>query len=96
LEEALPGLPEMIGDERLIRKVRHGREMVVRDLSPQALPIFEKGQWLKITSPEEGLVAILKSEVRGSEIPWASPERVALRPLRVFHPKKRFPCEGHV
>jgi len=96
LEEALPSLPEMIGDERLIRKVRHGREMVVRDLSPQALPVFEKGQWLKITSPEEGLVAILKSEVRGCEIPWANPERVALRPLRVFHPKKRFPCEDQV
>ncbi len=96
LEEALPSLPEMIGDERLIRKVRHGREMVVRDLSPQALPPFEKGQWLKITSPKEGLVAILRSEVGGSDIPWESPERVALRPLRVFHPNKGFLYEDHV
>jgi tRNA pseudouridine55 synthase len=96
LEEALPGLPEVIGDEPLIRKVRHGKEMVVRDLSPQTLPIFEKGQWLKITSPEEGLVAILRSEVRGSEITCAPPERVALRPLRVFQPNKRLPCEDHV
>jgi len=96
LEEALPSLPEMIGDERLITKVRHGREMVVRDLSPQALPPFEKGQWLKITSPKEGLVAILRSEVGGSDIPWASPERVALRPLRVFHPNKGLLCEDHV
>jgi hypothetical protein len=80
----------------LIRKVRHGKEMVVRDLPPQTLPIFEKGQWLKITSPQEGLVAILRSEVRGSEIPCASPERVALRPLRVFQPNKRLPCEDHV
>jgi tRNA pseudouridine55 synthase len=86
LEEALPSLPEVIGDERLVRKVRHGREMVVQDLSPQTLPPVEKGQWLKITSPKGGLVAILKSEVRGSDIPWGSPERVALRPLRVFHP----------
>ena len=89
LEEALPSLPEVIGDEPLIRKVRHGREMVVRDLSPQPLPVFEKGECLKITSPEEGLVAILRSEVRGADIPWASPERVAFRPLRVFHPKNR-------
>jgi len=96
LEEALPSLPEVIGDEPLIRKVRHGKEMVVRDLSPQTLPIFEKGQWLKITSPEEGLVAILRSEVGGSEIPCAPPERVALRPLRVFQPNKRLPCEDHV
>jgi hypothetical protein len=51
---------------------------------------------LKITSPEEGLVAILRSEVRGSEITCAPPERVALRPLRVFQPNKRLPCEDHV
>jgi tRNA pseudouridine55 synthase len=86
LEQALSGLPEVIGDEPLIRKVRHGKEMVVRDLSTQTLPILEKGQWLKITSPGEGLVAILRSEVEGSEITCAPPERVALRPLRVFQP----------
>ena len=96
LEQALPSLPEVIGDEPLIRKVRHGKEMVVRDLSPRTLPVFEKGQWLKITSPEEGLVAILRSEVGGSEITCAPPERVALRPLRVFQPNKRLPCEDHV
>jgi len=96
LERALPSLPEVIGDEPLIRKVRHGKEMVVRDLSAQTLPILEKGQWLKITSPGEGLVAILRSEVGGSEIACAPPERVALRPLRVFQPNKRLPCEDHV
>lgn len=96
LEEALPGLPELIGDEHLIRKVRRGREMVVRDLSAEALPNFEKGQWLKITSPQEGLVAILRSEVRGAEIACASSERVALRPVRVFQPNKRSACEDHI
>jgi tRNA pseudouridine55 synthase len=88
LKEALPTLPEVIGDEQLIKKVRFGREMVVRDLSLQALPVFEKGEWLKITSPEEGLVAILRSEVSGADIPGAGPERVAFRPLRVFHPSR--------
>jgi tRNA pseudouridine55 synthase len=93
LKEALPRLPEVIGDERLVKKIRLGKEMVVRDLSPQPLPAFEKGEWLKITSPEEGLVAILRSEVRGVDIPWASPEVVAFRPLRVFQSKIRLEKE---
>jgi len=85
LKEALPSLSEVIGDERLVKKVRFGKKMVVRDLSPWALPAFEKGQWLKMTSPEEGLVAILRSEVKGSDIEQTNPELVAFRPLRVFH-----------
>ena len=88
LKEALPNLPEVIGDERLLRRVRFGKEMVVRDLCAQTLPAFEKGAWLKITSPEEGLVAILRSEIRGTDISLATPETVVLRPLRVFQPKK--------
>jgi tRNA pseudouridine55 synthase len=86
LKEALPGLPEVIGDEGLVKKIRFGNEMKVRDLFPQALPTLEKGQWLKMTSPQEGLVAILKSEVRGSEIERAHPGLVTFRPLRVFQP----------
>jgi tRNA pseudouridine55 synthase len=84
LEEALPNLPELIGDQRLVSQIRHGREMAVRDLPLQRLPCFERGQWLKITSPEEGLVAILRSEVRGVDLAQANPEVVALRPLRIF------------
>jgi tRNA pseudouridine55 synthase len=89
LSAALPGLPEVIGDEPLVRKIRFGKEMMVQDLSPQTLPAFEKGQWLKMSSPKEGLVAILKSEVKKADIPWTNPEVVALRPLRVFQPQKR-------
>ena len=85
LREALYHLPEVIGDERLVKKVRFGKGMVVRDLSFQTVPPFEKGQWVKITSSEEGLVAILKSEIEGTEIKRMNPEMVALRPLRVFH-----------
>ncbi len=96
LSEALPSLPEMIGDEHLVKKMRVGKEMMVQDLSSQTLPAFEKGEWLKMSSPKEGLVAILKSEVKGTDIPWANPEAVALRPLRVFHPQKQYPTEGHV
>jgi tRNA pseudouridine55 synthase len=96
LSAALPSLPEMIGDEQLVKKVRFGKEMIVQDLSLQTLPAFEKGQWLKMSSPQEGLVAILKSEVKGADIPWADPEIVALRPLRVFQPQKRYPTEDHV
>jgi hypothetical protein len=80
----------------LIKKVRCGKEMMVRDLSPQTLPTFERGEWLKMSSPEQGLVAILKSELKRADISWAHPEEVALRPLRVFQPQKRFPMEDHV
>ena len=86
LKEVLFGLPEVIGDERLIRKIRYGKEMIVRDLELQTLPPFEEGQWLKMSSPEEGLVAILQSALRGVEIAKADPDRVALRPIRVFRP----------
>ena len=86
LREVLHGFPEVIGDERLIRKVRYGREMIVRDLDPQTLPPFEEGQWVKMSSPEEGLVAILQSALRGGEIGKTDPDRVALRPIRVFRP----------
>ncbi len=93
LSAALPSFPEVIGDEQLVKKVRFGKKMMVQDLSPQTLPAFEKGEWLKMSSPQEGLVAILKSEVNGADIPWANPEVVALRPLRVFRPQEGYPTE---
>ena len=96
LEAALPSLPEVIGDEELVKKVRFGREMMVRDLSAKDLPAFKKGEWLKMSSPEEGLVAILKSEVKRADIPWINPGAVALRPLRVFQPPQRYFTEDHV
>ncbi len=86
LSSALPDMPEVVGDERLVKKVRFGKEMMVQDLFSQTLPAFEKGEWLKMSSPDEGLVAILRSEVKRMDIPGANPEWVALRPLRVFRP----------
>jgi tRNA pseudouridine55 synthase len=86
LGEALASLPEVIGDDRMIRMVRNGKGMAVRDLSPHTLPAFEKGEWLKMSSPEDGLVAILKSEVKDTDIQVASQEMIALRALRVFRP----------
>jgi hypothetical protein len=41
-----------------------------------------------MSSPEDGLVAILKSEVRDTDIRVMSPEVIALRALRVFHPNR--------
>jgi tRNA pseudouridine55 synthase len=96
LKEALPSFPEVIGNEQLIRKARCGKEMVVRDLSSQTLPTFERGEWVKMSSPEEGLVAILKSELRKADISWAHPEEVALRPLRIFRPQKRYSLEDQM
>jgi len=88
LKAALPSLPEVLGDEHLVRKVRSGRKMMVQDLSQQNLPPFEKGEWLKICSLEEELVAVLKSEMRGTDMDRANPEAVAFRPLRVFQPHR--------
>ena len=89
LGEALTGLPEMIGDKYLVKMVRDGKGMAARDLSAQSLPPFEKGEWLKMSSPEDGLVAILRSEVKDTDIRVMSPEVIALRALRVFHPNGR-------
>jgi tRNA pseudouridine55 synthase len=88
LEEALVSLPEVIGNEYLVKMVRNGKTMAVRDLSPHILPAFEKGEWLKMSSPEDGLVAVLRSEVRDTDIQVVSPEVVALRALRVFRPNR--------
>jgi hypothetical protein len=88
LKAALPSLPEVVGDEHLVRKVRLGRKMMVQDLSFQNLPAFEKGECLKICSLEEELVAVLKSEMRGADIQRANPEAVAFRPVRIFQPQR--------
>ena len=81
-------LPEVIGDEGLVNKIRFGRQMTVRDLPSQTLSIFGEKEWVKLTSPCDHLVAILRSEIRGMDILNLDPDRVALRPLRVFHPPK--------
>jgi len=94
LRDALKKLPEVIGDEQLVRKARVGQEVMVRDLSSQNLPVLEKGQWLKIISSEDGLVAILRSEVTGADLGGMAPEAVAFRPLRVFRGQNRFLGEG--
>jgi hypothetical protein len=86
----LKKLPEVVGDERLVRKVRVGQEMVVRDLSSRELPVFEKGQCVRMISSEDGLVAILKSEIRGTDLGTMDPGAVALRPLRVFRTQNRY------
>jgi tRNA pseudouridine55 synthase len=88
LTDALPRLPELIGNEHVVKKLRFGKRMVVKDFSTHILPAFEKGEWLKLTSPEEGLVAILRSEVKDSDIDRTHPELVAFQPLRVFQQQK--------
>jgi len=95
LKEALKRLPEVIGNDRLVRKVRVGQEMVVRDLSSRDLPAFEKGVCLRMTSSEGGLVAILKSVIRDTDVGTVDPETVAFRPLRVFRTEDRFQNEGY-
>jgi tRNA pseudouridine55 synthase len=88
LKEALPAMPEVVGDRKLVEKVRFGKEMMACDLFPNHRPAFEQGGWLKMSSPDGGLVAILKSEVREAEIEPPDPGKVILRPLRVFQPNR--------
>ena len=89
LERVLAGFPEVVGNPRLVRTVRLGREARVGDLSPQSLSDFDRAKWVKVTSPEEGLVAILKSEMKKAEIPWTDSDAVVFRPLRIFRPQNR-------
>jgi tRNA U55 pseudouridine synthase TruB len=86
LEKALAGWTEVVGDARLVKKIRFGQEMLVRDLLSTDGMAFEKGEWLKMTSPEEELVAILRSEIKGSDMHQADPDRVVFRAVRVFQP----------
>jgi tRNA pseudouridine55 synthase len=84
LREALTGLREVMGNACLVEKVRQGKEMVAGDLKAQVLPGMKKGEWLRMSSSQEGLVAILRSEMEGEKIGAADPGRVVLRPVRVF------------
>lgn len=84
LREALKGFREVMGNERLVEKVRQGKEMVAGDLQAQVFPGIKKGEWLRMSSSQEGLVAILRSEMEGEKIGAADPGKVVLRPVRVF------------
>ena len=95
LKEALKKLPEVIGNERSVRKVRVGQEMVVRDLSSEGLPAFEKGACVQMTSTEGGLVAILRSVIGDTDVTTVHPDTVAFRPLRVFRSEDRIQNEGY-
>lgn len=96
LKEALSGLPELVGDEQMVRKVRYGMEMVARDLHAPSLPLFEKDQWLRMSSSENELVAILKSELKRGEVAKADPGRIVLRPIRIFHHEKIISKGDHI
>jgi tRNA pseudouridine55 synthase len=86
LREALPSFPEVVGDHALVRKARLGMRMAAQDLAHQSLPAFTKGDWIKMSGPEGGLIAILRSEVSDLDIGRTEPGRVVLRPIRLFHP----------
>ena len=89
VDDVLRHLPGIVSGEPLLEKVRFGRGMVARDLLTQALPAFGKGQWIRILSPNHELIAILRSEVEGTDIHHLDPDRVALRPFRVFQAPRR-------
>jgi len=88
-DDVLRHLPGIVSREPLLEKIRFGRAMVARDLRTQALPAFGKGQWIRILSPNHELVAILRSEVEGTDIQGLDPDRIALRPFRVFQAPRR-------
>jgi len=83
-KEALPALPEVVVEEKIAQRVRFGQEVTLFDLSGQTLPLLQEGKWFKMSSPEAGLVAILKTERRGRK-DEKGPEAFAFRPVRIFH-----------
>jgi tRNA pseudouridine55 synthase len=85
LKEALRRFPEVIGDQQLVERVRFGKEIVLKDLTPLVLSSIGTGQRFRLSSPAEGLVAILKSEMKGRDIEQAGSGAIAFRPLRIFH-----------
>jgi len=84
-KEALPDFPEVKGDEEMLKKICDGKEIVLKDFHLRSFPDFRKGQWLRMSSPEGKLIAILRSEMDRDEIHRVYPEKVIFRPLRVFH-----------
>jgi len=84
MEVLLQHLPEIIGDEQTLRKIRFGRELLGRDVASQRLLSFGKGESVRILSPDGKLVAICRSEVEGKDIGSLNPDGVVLKPLRVF------------
>lgn len=99
-EKALSDLLEMRVDELLIKKVSHGKEILLKDLFGCFLPDFKRGQELKMSSLEGKIVAILLSLRDRDEIDQTQPEEVVFRPLRVFSTRispihtKNVMCEG--
>ncbi len=87
LEKLLCKMTELVGDVNLLNRINHGMGVKVRELLTKSLPEFRKGEYLRMSSPEGRLVAILRSEIHSWDLQKVSQENVALRPLRVFHPQ---------
>lgn len=82
LNESLPHLFEVIGDDDLIQKVKKGKWLMRNDVSKLDLSEIKVGSFIKLCTKERELVAILKSEIRGID---RSEEKLILRPLRIFN-----------
>ncbi|MGQ9508468.1 MAG: tRNA pseudouridine(55) synthase TruB [Thermodesulfobacteriota bacterium] len=99
-EEALSDLLEVRVNELLIKKVSHGKEVLLKDLFGCFLPDFKRGQALRMSSLVGKVVAILLSLRDREEIDQSQPEEVVFRPLRVFSRgispihTKNVMCEG--
>jgi tRNA pseudouridine55 synthase len=86
-EQAVSHLPEVVGDDPLVEKVRFGKEMVLGDFRVDGLPLLKKGQQVRITSRLGGLVAIVRSEIAGVDLASTDVETILFRSLRVFRPQ---------
>jgi tRNA pseudouridine55 synthase len=94
VENLLQHLPEVTGDERILGKVRCGREVLGRDVASHRLPAFRKGESVRILSPQGDLVAISRCEVEGKDVGVLDPDGAVLKPLRVFLAPDPTPREG--
>jgi len=83
LNESLPHFIEIIGDEDLIRRVRQGQWLEKDELTQQYINQIKNESFIKLSSPQGELVAILKMESMRMNCEIGK-EKIILRPVRIF------------
>ncbi len=83
LSRVLEGLPKLYVEGELQRRVRQGRQILVRDIRKSPFPRTDRGAPVRVISSDGALIAIARAEMQ-----YAGPmeeQAVAFRLLRVFH-----------
>jgi tRNA pseudouridine55 synthase len=83
LSRTLEELPELCVEGELLRRVRQGGQILVRDIRESPFPRTDRGAPVRVISSDGALIAIARAEMgNGGPI---EEQAVAFRLLRVFH-----------